>query len=187
MESFADFLNNFMKTNKLSQVSLGQILSVSQATIGKWRMGESVPNSVSLLKLAEYANVSLADLEDSIGIAEPSNTFSKNLKRLLQYNGLSQSEFAEKMNVSKVAVSKWLNGKAHPSPKMKLHVASFFNVDVNELTDKDFTLKKKIESKDSPLQKLELIRQEILSISQKAEESLKLINELSNVNIFLKE
>ena len=53
--------------------------------------------------------------------------------RLRKKNGWSQEELAEKMNVSRQAVSKWETGAADPSTANLLALAKLYGVSPEEL------------------------------------------------------
>ena len=55
------------------------------------------------------------------------------LYELRRAAGLSQEELAERLNVSRQAVSKWENGSADPSTTNLLAVAKLYNVPAEEL------------------------------------------------------
>lgn len=58
---------------------------------------------------------------------------SKNIKRLRQEKGLTQDELAEKLHVTRQAVSNWENDKNHPDIELLMGMADLFGVDINEL------------------------------------------------------
>ena len=58
------------------------------------------------------------------------------LKYLRKRAGLSQAELANRLGVSKSAVSMWENGNRAPDPDMMEAIADFFNVDMNFLYGK---------------------------------------------------
>ncbi len=55
-------INILMRESGVTNVELGNSLSISDETIRSWRKGTKVPTVDKLLKLAEYFNVSLDDL-----------------------------------------------------------------------------------------------------------------------------
>ncbi len=60
-------------------------------------------------------------------------SFAENLKQLRKEKGLSQEEFAEIMNVSRQAVSKWEQGESFPEVEKLLFLSSKFNVSLDYL------------------------------------------------------
>ena len=53
--------------------------------------------------------------------------------RLRRKNGWSQEELAEKMNVSRQAVSKWESGASDPSTSNLLALAKLYGISAEEL------------------------------------------------------
>ena len=59
--------------------------------------------------------------------------FSSNLYILRRKNGLSQEDFAAKINVSRQAVSKWERNEAYPDVENLLAIAELFNISLDTL------------------------------------------------------
>lgn len=67
--------------------------------------------------------------------------FKENLKKLRKEKNISQEQLAEKLNISRQAISKWESGKAYPDIDNLILLRDIFNVSldelmVNEKTDK---------------------------------------------------
>ncbi len=61
------------------------------------------------------------------------NTVSKNIRRLRKRDGISQEKLAEKLCVTRQAVSSWETGKTQPDIDTLIAIASAFDTDVNTL------------------------------------------------------
>ena len=61
---FANNLKRFMKIYEKTQYDLSKDLDVATGTISEWCNGNKYPRSSTMLKLADYFNVTLADLVD---------------------------------------------------------------------------------------------------------------------------
>ncbi len=59
--------------------------------------------------------------------------FNEKLQRLRSEAGLTQEELAEKLYVSRTAVSKWESGRGYPSIDSLKAIAKYFHVTVDEL------------------------------------------------------
>ena len=59
-----------------------------------------------------------------------------NLYNLRKKRGLSQEEFAEKIHISRQAVSKWERGEAFPDIENLIEIAEFYGVTIDELVNK---------------------------------------------------
>lgn len=63
--------------------------------------------------------------------------FSERLRELRQNKGLSQSQLADVLNISKSAISMYELGKREPDLETLEGIADFFNVDINYLLGKE--------------------------------------------------
>ena len=59
--------------------------------------------------------------------------FNEKLQKLRKQKGLTQEELAEKLYVTRTAVSKWESGRGYPNIDSLLAIAKFFSVTVDEL------------------------------------------------------
>ncbi|MBR1377168.1 MAG: helix-turn-helix transcriptional regulator [Bacilli bacterium] len=63
--------------------------------------------------------------------------FKNNLRKIRKDNNLSQEELADKLNVSRQAVSKWESGQAYPEMDKVLQICKMFNLNIDDLLNKD--------------------------------------------------
>ena len=61
------------------------------------------------------------------------NNLPNNLYELRRKSGLSQEDFAEKLSVSRQAVSKWERGEAYPDTENLIAISDMFGVTIDEL------------------------------------------------------
>lgn len=66
---------------------------------------------------------------------------SANLITLRKNAKLTQLEFAEKINYSDKAISKWEKGESLPSVEVLEKICDFFNITLNDITNEDLVLK----------------------------------------------
>ena len=59
--------------------------------------------------------------------------FNENLQELRKNKGLTQEELAEKLYVSRTAVSKWESGRGYPNIESLKEISTFFSVSIDEL------------------------------------------------------
>ena len=79
------------------------------------------------------------------------------LSKLRKENGISQEELAEKLNISRQAISKWENNESLPDTENLIAIAKLFNVSIdflvgNKMVDseqKNSTEKKSTEKSNS--------------------------------------
>lgn len=65
------------------------------------------------------------------------------IKKIRKENNLTQQDLAKKYGVTYQAVSKWENGKNIPDIALLKEICSDYNIDINELLDNNYTVKKK--------------------------------------------
>ena len=66
--------------------------------------------------------------------------FNEKLQELRKQNGLTQEALAEKLYVSRTAISKWESGRGYPNIESLKAIAKFFGVTVDELLSTDEVL-----------------------------------------------
>jgi len=59
--------------------------------------------------------------------------FGDNLYTLRKQRGLSQDEFAEKMGVSRQAISKWERNESYPDTENLIAIAKFFGISIDDM------------------------------------------------------
>ena len=67
-------------------------------------------------------------------------TFGEKLKKLRTDNGLTQDELAEKIYVTRTAVSKWESDRGYPSIDSLKAISKFFSVSIDDLLSSDEVL-----------------------------------------------
>ena len=65
------------------------------------------------------------------------------IKKVRKENNLTQQDFAKKYGVTYQAVSKWENGKNIPDIALLKEICGDYNIDINELLDNNYKVKKK--------------------------------------------
>lgn len=74
--------------------------------------------------------------------------FGEKIKQLREANSMTQEDFAEKVLVSRTAVSKWETGKGYPSLDSLKQISLLFDVSIDSLiSDEDIIVKKKLDQK----------------------------------------
>ena len=66
--------------------------------------------------------------------------FHEKLQELRKQKGLTQEELAEKLYVSRTAISKWESGRGYPNIESLKATAKFFSVTVDDLLSTDEVL-----------------------------------------------
>lgn len=65
------------------------------------------------------------------------NNFAENIKKIRKDNNLSQEELAEKLGVSRQAISKWESSQAYPEMDKIIQLCNEFNLNIDDLLNKD--------------------------------------------------
>ena len=60
-------------------------------------------------------------------------SLSENLQNLRKIKNMSQEELAEKLNVSRQAVSKWESGNGYPETEKIIYICEIFNCSMDQL------------------------------------------------------
>lgn len=116
----------------LTQEKLAKELSLSRSTIAMYETGKSKPDLTTLQLIASYFDVSVDFL-----IGNEQEKSMNKFKELRKKAGLTQIEFAEKLNVDQSTISKWEQDKAIPDIQTLVQLASFFNVSVDYLMGRE--------------------------------------------------
>lgn len=116
----------------LTQEKLAKELTLSRSTIAMYETNKSEPDITTLQLIASYFDVSVDFLINN----KQENNMNK-FKELRKKAGLTQIEFAQKLNVDQSTISKWEQDKAIPDIQMLVQLASFFNVSVDYLMGRE--------------------------------------------------
>lgn len=82
-------------------------------------------------------------------------SLSEKIIHLRKTHGWSQEDFAEKMNVSRQAISRWENGTALPDALNILQISKLFNVTTDYLLNDDYENDKDIPAVQTAMQETE--------------------------------
>lgn len=80
--------------------------------------------------------------------------FSEKLKLLRKNKGFTQEEFAEKLNVSRIAVSKWEAGQSYPDITNLIQISNMMNVTVDYLVKEQECMGNPISAEHSDVEEL---------------------------------
>lgn len=65
-----------------------------------------------------------------------------NIKKIREFNNLSQQEFADKLYVTRQSVSKWENGTIIPDIEKLEKISEIYNISIDSLLKENLILKK---------------------------------------------
>lgn len=129
-KTFIERLKELRKQSGLTQ----QQLATTQQNIAFWETGRQRPKQPSLIKLANYFNVSIDYL--LVGKAqaeEKSSVFPERLKQLRVEAKLTQQQVAEHLDITQSAYAQWETGRINPKKETIQKFADLFNVSYDYL------------------------------------------------------
>ena len=125
-------LKELRKEKKLTQKELAEETDIPYRTLQRWENGESQIKPEKAEKLANFFGVSIAHL-----LGYEDNDFEKanqnRLKELRKEKGLTQTDLAELLEVTKLTIHNWENGVfSIKSDRLKM-LCEIFDVDATYL------------------------------------------------------
>lgn len=121
-------LKELRQKNNLTLEKLGQKVNIPKNTLSRYESGKREPKIETWKKLADYFNVSTSYL---MGLN--SNSFGNRIKELRIKNGLSQGDLAEKIGLTRQAISNYENNERTPNDKIWQKLADCFNVSITSV------------------------------------------------------
>ena len=81
-------------------------------------------------------------------------TFREKIKECREEAGLSQNDIAERLSVTRQAISKWERGINEPDIETIVRLADMYNVTIDQLLRADLSIVKRLAVKERSYQKL---------------------------------
>ena len=120
-------LRELQRAGKLTQQELADIAEVSKRTIQNWEDGTSNIKPEKAEKLADYFGVSVGYL---LGYDDNDINQMNRLKELRKEKGLTQTDLAELLEVTKLTIHNWENGVSSIKSDRLKKLCEIFDVDV---------------------------------------------------------
>ena len=120
-------LRELQRAEKLTQQELADIAEVSKRTIQNWEDGTSNIKPEKAEKLADYFGVSVGYL---LGYDDNDTNQMNRLKELRKEKGLTQTDLAELLEVTKLTIHNWENGVSSIKSDRLKKLCEIFDVDV---------------------------------------------------------
>lgn len=140
MTNFKEKLKELRKETETTQKELAEFLNVRNTTVSAWEVGASEPDLTTILKIAEFFNVTLDELLEKVStdvIAKndinAQNIYVNNLKFLRKKRNMTQQQVADAIGIGMQAYSYYEKDERDPSPATLCKLADFFNVTIDEL------------------------------------------------------
>lgn len=119
-------LRELQRAEKLTQQELADIAEVSKRTIQNWEDGTSNIKPEKAEKLADYFGVSVGYL---LGYDDNDINQMNRLKELRKEKGLTQTDLAELLEVTKLTIHNWENGVSSIKSDRLKTLCEIFDVD----------------------------------------------------------
>ena len=123
-------LRELQRAEKLTQQELADIAEVSKRTIQNWEDGTSNIKPEKAEKLADYFGVSVGYL---LGYDDNDINQMNRLKELRKEKGLTQTDLAELLEVTKLTIHNWENGVSSIKSDRLKKLCEIFDVDATYL------------------------------------------------------
>lgn len=136
-----DVIRELRVVSGLTQKEFSDILGVSQQAVSKWENNTAEPDIQTLIKIAQYFEVSVDELlgldsQKAIKKPEPKekdsvikdNTIAFTLKMLRKEKHLTQKQLAIETGLSLSSIISYENGLRKPNSKAMVTLESFFGV-----------------------------------------------------------
>lgn len=92
--------------------------------------------------------------------------FSDKLQKIRKENNITQEGLADRLNVSRQAVSKWESGMAYPDTEKLIQISKIFNVRIDDLINDSVDMNKNKDSISKKLSFMEIFNQVLEFISK---------------------
>lgn len=185
-EKFDKVFNKLLEERGLTQLSFARLIGVAHATVGKWARGEAVPSNKFIGKISQSLDIPVEVIETLCGVENKiEDEFCLKLRNKLRDCGISQKDFAKKLNLTEQMISTWFSGKVVPGIKTKNKIAEFFGKTIKEFLTEESSISnemKEIKFDKSIFIQLEEIKKEIENIYNQAIKSAEKINNILSKN-----
>ena len=83
--------------------------------------------------------------------------FSDKLQKIRKENNITQEALADKLNVSRQAVSKWESGTAYPDTEKLIQISKIFNIKIDDLINDNLDMNKNKVNNDKKLSFIDIL------------------------------
>ena len=146
---FGQMVDFFRKENNLTMEELGSKLGKTKSSISRWIKGERYPKIEEIEEIARFFNTDIETLVFGFNKDEKiinditdmkNNFFASNLKYLRTQKGLEQKDISELLGLkSPTSITNWEKGTNLARAGHLLELASFFDVSLHDLMEKDLS------------------------------------------------
>ena len=140
-------LKNMRKKYGLTMKQLGNEIGVAESTISQYESGKREPDYATLIRLADYFNVSVDFLlgrenDDNLtpDIPEAEKRFEKmtnRIKELRQSKKITQGALADYLGIAQNTLSYWEQGKYDIDSESLKKIANYFNTTIDYILNRE--------------------------------------------------
>ena len=133
--SFPKRLKELLDERRMSYSKLSQELGINKSTISMWKTGKITPKTETVIKIADYFNVTPAYLmgqEERIKLNDVFSVGDK-IREIRLSKGITQKQLSERLNTSQQNLAQYENGKRNPKIATLKKIADALNVELDEL------------------------------------------------------
>lgn len=140
---FSNNLKNLMSQRNETVSDLAFQIDTAYSTVSDWYHGIKMPRYVTLQKIADHFNVKVTDMLETQKTDETNENYFINnkvdlskfignkIKTLRKSQGMDQQALADRMNTSRVTISRYESGNRTASQDFLFKLANVFNVNVD--------------------------------------------------------
>lgn len=132
-QEFQERFNKLIKDKECTKYQFSSMVGVSKEVISRACLFGIIPSLQSLIKIADYLNISISyllgkDNNDTFDKSTSTETFHDRLKNLAIEKNKKYSEIARKMVFPESYFHDWIRTKTLPSLDYLIKIADYFNV-----------------------------------------------------------
>ena len=138
LSNFSDFLLEHIALKGISTTEFSNAVNINYFVISRWVDQIYYPSQKNLIKVADYFNISidymfgLSDVQNAPTISIYTD-FVQRFNLLLDYHKIKPSTIANKCEIKKSAISKWLKHQRTPSTFSLCVIATYFDCSIDYL------------------------------------------------------
>ena len=138
MSNLSENLKYLMTEAEISTVALAEATGTDSSTIYTLLRGDGLPNTETLIKLANCFGCStdyllgLKDAPDDVAFKQ-CPPFVEQLTFLLKHFNITKYRLEKDTRLSEKTVNRWHNGKTHPTAESLIRLSAYFGCSVDFL------------------------------------------------------
>lgn len=129
-------IRELRKEKGLTQLQFCQKLNITQSTLSGWECERWQPDNETLIKLANYFDVSIDYL---LGRVDKKISFAQIAKELRESNNLTQKQLSQQIGLSASAIGHLETGRNEPTASTLTAYANYFDISIDELLENNIS------------------------------------------------